>query len=100
VECCNDQDYYPKETAEGSTTRTSSSTVGKVGTCDWDADLFTAEPCTPGPEGEPCGWIPLENGAYQIGTAWATWYVSTAGSGAHDIRPMLAITAVLSCVST
>jgi hypothetical protein len=81
VECCNDQDYYPKETAEDSTTLTSSSIVGKVGTCDWDADLFTEKECaTPTDTSTTCGLIELENGAFQIGTAWATWCVSTAAS--------------------
>lgn len=84
VECCKDQDYYPKETEEASTPSITPLTAGKVGTCDWDADLFTEKECaTPSADSAnpdtPCGFIELANGAFQIGTAWATWYVSTAG---------------------
>jgi hypothetical protein len=82
VECCKDSDYYPKDPAESTGTITAPTSIGKVGTCDWDADIFKAstESCTNSVtiNGEeldlPCGWVPLENGAYQIGTAWATWY--------------------------
>jgi hypothetical protein len=51
----------------------------KVGTCDWDMDIYD---CYKGEPGGSCkAAMTMDKGTFKIGTAWATWWVPLTGSG-------------------